>query len=337
MDLLTPEDVFSDVLQAIKLRSVVYFRSLWTAPWGYYSKAPSQPRFHFVVSGRCWFSSEDFIEPTCIRGGDLVIVAPGQPYIMRDELSSQTLLLEDLIKSQSPNGQRAKVFCSGNGGEATRMLCGRFLLEELSLNPLARSLPPALLVRGGSPAGDSLRSAFVIMENEFSIGQPGAEAIVARLMDVVFLQAIRASLDWNNKYRPGWISALQDPAIGKAVFMIHARLSSALSVDTLARECAMSRSAFAARFTQMLGESPISYVARWRMNRAAQLLGATEEKIAAVGRKVGYDSVTAFTKAFKHHLGLSPGAYRRHSALSNRRFESVQSNGSMNVRSTLAV
>lgn len=323
MDLLTPEDVFNDVLQAIKLRSVVYFRSKWTAPWGYYSKAPSQPRFHFVVSGRCWFSSEDFIEPTCVGDGDLVIVAPGQPYSMRDELSSQTLLLEDLIESQPPDEKKAGVFCSGNGGQATRMLCGRFLLEELSLNPLARSLPAVLLVRGGSHAGDSLRSAFSIMENEFSVGRPGAEAMVARLMDVIFLQAIRASLDWNQKYRPGWISALQDPAISKAVIMIHSSLSSALTVDTLARRSAMSRSAFAARFTQMLGESPISYVARWRMNRAAHLLGATEDKIAAVAHKVGYESVTAFTKAFKQHLGLSPGAYRRHRALSNRRFEST--------------
>lgn len=323
MDVLTREDVFNDVLQAIKLRSVVYFRSKWTAPWGYYSKAPSQPRFHFVVSGRCWFSSEDFIEPTCIRDGDLVIVAPGQPYSMRDELSSQTLLLEDLIKSQPPDAKKARVFCNGNGGEATRMLCGRFLLEELSLNPLARSLPAVLLVRGGSQASDSLRSAFFIVENEFSTARPGAEAVVARLMDVIFLQAIRASFDWNHKHRPGWISALQDPAIGKAVVMIHASLSSALTVDALARESAMSRSAFAARFTQMLGESPISYVARWRMNRAAHLLGATEEKIAVVAQKAGYDSVTAFTKAFKQHLGLSPGAYRRHCALSNRRFESA--------------
>ena len=204
------------------------------------------------------------------------------------------------------------------------MLCGRFVLEELSLNPLARSLPAALLVRGGSDPGDSLRLAFSIMENEFLTGRPGAEAVVARLMDVIFLQAIRTSFDSNHKYRPGWISALQDPTIGKAVVMIHGSLSSPLTVDTLARESAMSRSAFAARFTQMLSESPISYVARWRMNRAAHLLGATEEKIAAVARKVGYDSVTAFTKAFKQHLSLSPGAYRRHRALSNRRFKSVR-------------
>ena len=324
MDLLTIEDVFNDVLKAIKLRSVVYFRSKWTAPWGYHSKAPSQPRFHFVVGGRCWFSSQDFIEPTCIGDGDLVIVAPGQPYSMRDELSSQTLLLEDLIKNQPSNGKGAAVFCAGNGGEATRMLCGRFLLEELSLNPLARSLPAALLVRRDSDAGNSLRSVFSVMENEFSTGRPGAEAIVARLMDFIFLQAIRMSLDWNQKYRPGWISALQDPAIGKAVVMIHSSLSSVLTVDALARKSVMSRSAFAARFTQMLGESPISYVARWRMNRAAHLLGATEEKIAAVAHKVGYESVTAFTKAFKQHLGLSPGAYRRHRVLSNRRFESAE-------------
>ena len=317
MDLLTREDVFNDVLQAIKLRSIVYVRSNWTAPWGFHCKAPNQPRFHFVFSGRCWFSSEEFIEPICIRDGDLVIVAPGHPYRMRDELSSQTQLIEDLLKRRSPDEAKARVFSCGNGGEATRLLCGGFFLEELSLNPLARSLPAALIIRRESDAGDSLRSAFLNIEKEYSAGRPGAEAIVTRLMDVIFLQAVRASFDWDQKCRPGWITALRDPAIGKAVVMIHARLSSMLTVDTLARESGMSRSAFAGRFTQMLGESPISYVARWRMNRAAQLLGATEEKIAAVAHKVGYESVTAFTKAFKQHLGLSPGAYRRHRAPSD--------------------
>lgn len=321
MDLLTPGEVLNDVLQAVKLRSIVYVRSTWTAPWGFYCKAPSQPRFHFVLSGSCWFSSEEFIEPTCIRDGDLVIIAPGQPYRMRDELSSEALLLDDLIKRQSPDEKKARVFCCGNGGAATRLLCGRFFLEELSLNPLARSLPSALIVRRESDAGDSLRSAFLIMENEFSAGRPGAGAVVTRLMDVIFLQAIRASLDWDHKYRPAWISALQDPAIGKAVVIIHSRLSSTLTVDTLAMESGMSRSAFAARFTQMLGEPPISYVARWRMNRAAHLLRATEEKMATVAYKVGYESVPAFSKAFKQHVGLSPGTYRRHCALSNRSLE----------------
>jgi AraC family transcriptional regulator, alkane utilization regulator len=332
--LLTPEEVFNDVLQAIKLRSIVFVRSKWTAPWGFYSKAPIQPRFHFVLSGRCWFSAEDFIEPTCIRDGDLVIVAPDQPYRMRDELSSQTLLLDDIIKRRSPDEKKARVFSCGSGGEATRLLCGCFFLEELSLNPLARSLPAALIVRRESDAGDSLRSAFYTIENEYSAGRPGAEAIVTRLMEVIFLQAIRASFEWDRKCRPGWISALQDPAIGKAVVMIHARLSSTLTVDALARESGMSRSAFAARFTQMLGESPISYVARWRMNRAAQLLGASDEKIAAVAHKVGYESVTAFTKAFKQHLALSPGAYRRHCPLSDRFLNLCQRKLSVSGRSS---
>ena len=325
MDSLTPGEVFNEVLQAIKLRSVVYCQSKWTAPWGYYSKAPSQPRFHFLLSGHCWFALENLIEPTPVREGDLVIVAPTQAYSMRDEPSSHVELLEDLLERRSADDKKARILRGGKGGEATTMLCGRFLLEESSLNPLARSLPPALIVRRESDASGSLRSAFFVMDAEFSSGRPGAEAVVTRLMDVIFLQAIRSSFSVEQEYKPGWIGALLDPAIGKAIVMIHTRLNSALSVDTLARESGMSRSAFAARFTHLLGEPPISYLARWRMNRAAHLLRATDEKIARVASRVGYESVAALTKAFKQHLGLSPGAYRRHCSVANKGFAAKQS------------
>ena len=328
MDALGCAEVLNEVLQAIKLRSVVYSRSCWTAPWGYYSKAPSQPRFHFVLNGQCWFSVENFIGQTHICEGDLVIVAPAQAYSMRDKPGSSAQLLEAILEQRSAEEKKERTLHRGGGGEVTRMLCGRFLLEESSLNPLARSLPPALIVRGESDASGSLRSAFYVMEAEFSAGRPGAEAVVTRLMDVIFLQAIRSSFGLEQSFKPGWIGALQDPAIGRALVTIHAHLNSGLSVDALARECGMSRSAFARRFTQLVGEPPISYVARWRMNRAAHLLHATDEKIARVAARVGYDSVAALTRAFKKHLGLAPGAYRHQFSVASKGFEASQSTAS---------
>jgi AraC-like DNA-binding protein len=239
-----------------------------------------------------------------------VIVAPGQAYSMRDELVSPLQRLAEVLERRSVEEKKARILCAGKGGEAMTMLCGRFLLEESGLNPLARSLRPVLIVKRESDACESLHSAFRVMEAESSSGRPGAEAIISRLMDVIFLQAVRSSFETDHNHKPSWVGALLDPVIGKSIVTIHNRLNDSLSVDILASESGMSRSSFAAHFAQLCGEPPMTYVARWRMNRAAHLLRATHEKIAVVASRVGYDSVPALTKVFKKYLGVSPGAYR---------------------------
>jgi AraC-like DNA-binding protein len=237
---------------------------------------------------------------------------------MRDDLSSPLQLLEQILERRSIGEKKARILRAGADGKATTMLCGRFLLEESGVNPLAVSLPPALIVRGKSDTSGCLHSAFLLMEAELGAGRPGAEAVVSRLMDVIFLQAIRSSVAMDQPQKPSWVGALLDPVIGKALVTIHTRLGASLNVDALAREIGMSRSAFSARFAQLVGEPPMSYVTRWRMNRAAYFLRSTDKKIAAVASSVGYDSAPALIRAFKQFFGVSPGAYRRHFSIEQR-------------------
>jgi len=318
MDWLTDQrraNVFSEVLHAISLRSVLYCRAHWTAKWGFYTKANSQACFHFLTSGSCWLELENLIEPTPVGEGDLVIVAPGQAYSMRDDLSSPLQSLEEALESRSPEDKRYGILYAGTGGKATKLLFGRFVIEELDVNPLVASLPPALIVRGKSDASESVRSAFLLMEAELAARRPGAEAVVSRLMDLIFLHALQSTFVTEPSHKPNWVTALTDPVIGKALIAIHTRLEAPLSVDGLAREVGMSRSSFSARFGELAGEPPMSYLTRWRINRAAHFLRSTDQKIAAVAARVGYDSGPAFVRAFKRFFGVSPGAYRRHCSI----------------------
>jgi AraC-like DNA-binding protein len=231
---------------------------------------------------------------------------------MRDDLSSPLQSLEEALESRSLDDKRDRILYAGTGGNVTKLLFGRFVIEERDVNPLAASLPPALILRGKSDASESVRSALLLMEAELSAGRPGAEAVVSRLMDVVFLQALQSTFAKEPQHKPSWVNALTDPVIGNALIAIHTRLEAPLGVRSLAREVGMSRSSFSARFGKLTGEPPMSYVMRWRINRAAHLLRSTDQKIAAVAARVGYDSAPAFVRAFKRFFGTSPGAYRRH-------------------------
>jgi AraC-like DNA-binding protein len=304
--------VFSEVLHAINLRNVIFCRGHWTSKWGFSTKANTHARFHFLTSGSCWLEIENLIEPTSVGEGDLVIVAPGQAYCMRDDLSSPLQSLEEALESRSPEDKRDRILHGGTGGKTTKLLFGRFVIEERDVNPLVASLPPALIVRGKSDAGELVRSTFLLMDAELAAGRPGAEAVVSRLMDVIFLQALQSTFASEPPHKPSWITALNDPVIGKALIAIHTRLEAPISVGSLASEVAMSRSSFSARFAELTGEPPMSYVTRWRINRSAYLLRSTNEKIAAVAARVGYDSPAAFVRAFKRSFGVSPGAYRNH-------------------------
>jgi AraC-like DNA-binding protein len=309
--------VFGEVLRAINVRSVIFCRARWTARWGFYSKANSHASFHFLTSGSCWLELENLIEPTPVGEGDLVIVTPGRAYSMRDDISSPLQSLEDTLESRSSEDKRNRIHNAGTGGKPTRLLFGRFIIEERDVNPLLASLPPALIVRAKSGASESVRSTFQFMESELTANRPGVEAVVSRLMDVIFLQALQSTFTMEPPHGPRWVSALADPVIGKALIAIHTRLETPLSVEILAREVGMSRSSFAARFGELAGEPPMSYVTRWRINHAAHFLRSSDQKIAAIAASVGYDSPPAFVRAFKRFFKISPGAYRRLYSISN--------------------
>ena len=206
-----------------------------------------------------------------------------------------------------------KNFVWENGGAGTTMLCGGFRLEEGKANPLLASLPPVLVARDGIAAGVSLRSVFQLVDAEMAAAAAGSEALVSRMSDVIFLQAVRSSFAADCEQAPGLVRGLRDPAIGKSLVAMHSRPDYAWTVEVMAEEVAMSRSAFASRFVELVGETPMGYLSRWRLNRAALWLRSGDSTLAQVATRVGYQSEAAMSRAFKRCFGLSPGAYRRQS------------------------
>lgn len=155
-----------------------------------------------------------------------------------------------------------------------------------------------------------LEANLQFVASEMASGLPGAQTVVSRLADILFVQAIRAYLAESGARSKGWLRGLLDPQIGHALALMHQRPEAPWTVQSLAADVGMSRSAFAARFTDLVEESPLVYLTRWRMSRASTLLRGTSG-IAEVATKVGYDAESAFSKAFKRWMGKAPGAYRR--------------------------
>ncbi len=306
-------DVLTDALEAIHVTSLLSGRLELSAPWGI-RKAPKSPGFFVVTRGTCWFQMDGLDAPIQLYGGDLVLLPHGHAHSLRDSLATPLVSAEQVFGGcpQRKNCQPGGVFAFGGGGAVTTLVGGKIQFEDAGTNPLLRSLPPMIHVRGdnGTPM-PWLDTCLQFIAMEMSSGQPGASTIVSRLADILFVQAIRAHVQSSGAHAKGWLSALSDPQIGKALSLIHEQPHAPWSVESLASEVAMSRSSFSARFGELVEEPPLTYLTRWRMQRASKLLRTGDDTIATVAGKVGYDAEAAFSKAFKRWMGTAPGAYRR--------------------------
>jgi len=309
---IKPQDVLNEVLQSVRLRSAIYCRAHMTGEWGFRVEARDHARFHFVKSGNCWIHIDDTNNPIQLDCGDLVILTRGQGHVLRGSIDSPVEPLTELLKRMPLDEKRRFVW--DNGGAATTMLCGGFRLEEQRANPLLSTLPPVLVVRDRVAKGISLRNVFELAEAELMAGNLGTEALVSRVSDVIFLHAIRSCFGADCGRVPGLIKGLGDPNVGQALTAMHSEIERPWTVEALASQIGMSRSAFASRFLELVGEPPMTYLARWRLNRGAVLLRTNAFKMLQVATSVGYDSEASFSRAFRRLFGLSPGAYRRHFA-----------------------
>jgi AraC-like DNA-binding protein len=203
----------------------------------------------------------------------------------------------------------------GGEGDRVTLVSGRITFEDELHNPLLAVLPRVIPLQG--ELGRSipwLESTLKFIACEAESGRPGARTVISRLADVLFIQVVRghlARISDGNQETPGWLGALTEPQIGTALGLVHQSPECAWTVASLAQRVGMSRSAFASRFTQLVGEPPLHYITRWRMQKAAGLLRQGHKTLAEVAEQVGYESETAFSKAFKRSVGSSPGAYRR--------------------------
>jgi AraC family transcriptional regulator, alkane utilization regulator len=303
-------DVLTDVLETVRVGAACYGRVEAAAPWGIGVDADEEyAKFHVVLAGDCWLEVVGH-DPIHLNGGDLVALPHGHAHTLRDAQQSPIRPLRELITVSSGKCQPS-ISTGGDGASAT-LVTGSFHFEDRRNNPLLSVLPPVIVLPGElSRNVHWLEPTLKFIACEAASGRPGAQTVVSRLADVLFIQIVRGYLATLPPGASGWLGALGDTQIGSALGLIHQSPELDWTVQSLAARVAMSRSAFASRFARLVGEPPLSYVTRWRMQKAAGLLRQSSATLADIAERVGYDSEAAFSKAFKRAVGSAPGAYRR--------------------------
>ncbi len=309
-------DLLSQVLSAISLRSVVFCRCELRAPWGFRVPKREMTGFHVITAGRCRLEMAEPKTDVEVAAGDLLLFPHGHAHQMRDPPTAGTIPFQQALEKNPLDAQR--VFRGGGGGPLTSLLCGEFVLEDRRINPLLAALPPLVLIRGEEgQAAPWLRVTLDHVLAEVRATDQGAEVVLTRLADVLLIQTLRAYFQSVEGRTTGWIGGLKDPQISAALSLIHSRCGEPWTVASLAREAAMSRSAFSEKFKALVGEPPLAYLARWRLHSAARMLRSSNAKLAQVARRVGYESAVAFHKAFKRVIGAAPGDFRRQARASH--------------------
>ena len=314
MDPFEPDDrALTELLQGVHMDGVFYCPSLFSEPWGV-SLPPMGDCvwFHVVTSGSGTVVL-DGAAPTTFHAGDLLLVPHGTGHRAWGAGPAPTPSVLDL--PHDTLSERYGILRHGGGGARTELVCGGVRFVHPAARTLIAALPRLIHIDAADvPRRDWLRTTLDLIDDETRAARPGSDVIVSRLCDIIVVQAIRTWIEHDPSARTGWLGALRDARIGAAMAAIHRAPGAGWTVESLADEAMMSRSAFAARFTELVGEPAMRYVTRWRMQVAHDLLATGEHTVAAAGRAVGYDGEAAFSRAFKRTTGRSPGAVARDAA-----------------------
>jgi AraC-like DNA-binding protein/mannose-6-phosphate isomerase-like protein (cupin superfamily) len=314
-------DALSDALRVVRLKGGVFLNAQFTAPWCLSSQAgPADSGslfehsehvvlYHYVAEGRLLAQTqgENSIE---IEAGEVVIFPRNNHHLLGSDLALSPVPTRQVVRRASDG--RGWVITHGGGGELTRIVCGFLGCDRLDGNPLLESLPAVLRfdARTGS-AGAWIRSSLEFASGELAAGRAGADIVLAKLSELLFIEALRHYVDALPDEQTGWLAGLKDPFVSRALSLLHGQLSRQWTVDELGSEAGLSRSALADRFTRLIGEPPMRYLGRWRIQVAAHQLRDTDATLAQIADNVGYGSEAAFSRAFKLATGRPPAAWRK--------------------------
>lgn len=314
-----PLDAFSDVLRVMRLAGGVFLEAEFTAPWcvkGQISADLCKPFLvaprhiiasHFVAQGHMQLRV-DGGESVDVQAGELVLLSRNDDHSFGSDLDAAPIPAQQMIQPPQLGGI-SRIKCGG-GGEATQILCG-FLGSETAFSPLLSSLPQVLkLDVRATASGVWIESSFRFAVSEIAAGRMGSATVIAKLSELLFVEAVSQYVASLPEERRGWLAGLRDPQIGRALALLHGRPIENWTAEALALEVGMSRSVFAERFTSLVGQPPMQYLTLWRMHLAAQLLREGHANVAQVAVAVGYESEAAFSRAFKRQFGTSPGGWR---------------------------
>jgi AraC-like DNA-binding protein len=296
----------------------VFLDGVFTAPWCVSSRVgpedfpgpaampASLVAFHYVIEGRMLVLL-DGAEPVEARAGRMVLLPRNDPHLLSSAPGLAPADPEPAL--QRVDGDLMQLVVGG-GGEATRLVCG-FVGSDVQRHPLLEALPPVFVLDVSSqPCGEFVAASFRYAAQEVASGRAGSETVLAKLSELLFVEAVRRYAETLPTDRKGWLAGLRDPAVGRALALMHMRVAHPWTTEQLAAEVNLSRSAFAERFTQLVGVPPITYLTDWRMQVAAARLRDSPRAIAQIAAEMGYESEATFTRAFKRSMGVAPGRYR---------------------------
>ncbi|WP_264675841.1 AraC family transcriptional regulator [Dactylosporangium fulvum] len=302
-------DPLGEALHLLHMTGTLYCRAECTAPWGVaVPHLDGVMTLQVVTAGEAWLEV-DGEEPLLLRPGSMSLIPHGTPHRLRSDPDARADPLFDLPVEKVSG--RYEILRHGGGGARTNVMYGVMEVDHVAARRLAGQLPAVLHLDSWN-ADDAgwLGSTLRFIAREAAELRPGGETVITRLADILVIQAIRAWLDSAPDARVGWLAALRDDQVGRALRSIHRAPERDWSVQSLAREAGMSRSAFAARFTTLVGESAMRYLTEWRLQLARAHLPRTTEPLSTTARRFGYQSEAAFSRAFKREFGISPGRLR---------------------------
>ncbi|MBL8701425.1 MAG: AraC family transcriptional regulator [Alphaproteobacteria bacterium] len=316
-------DALSDVLRVVRIKGGVFLQAEFTAPWCVASRvAPDACRallegadhlvlYHYVLEGRMTARlAGRGAAPVELEAGHVLLLPHNDAHLLGSDLRLPPVPTQQLLVATT--GSRMWEIRHGAGGAPTRIVCGFLGCDRLAGNPLIDSLPGLMTfdARDG-PAADWIRGTLEFAAGELAAQRAGSQTMLAKLSELLFVEALRRHVDTLPADRTGWLAGLRDAAVSRALALLHREIARPWTVDDLGREVGMSRSALAERFTRLIGEPPMRYLARWRVQAAAHQLRHGDANLARIAEQVGYESEAAFSRAFKRHVGIAPALWRR--------------------------
>jgi AraC-like DNA-binding protein len=326
-------DTLSDVLRAVRLRGAVFYYIDGSSPW--VAEAPPAAEiipaimpgtehmieFHGVVQGSCWGAIVGE-PPIRLEAGDVILFPQGDPHVMSSAPKMRAPRVDkDLffaprppqlpfaLTMKGPEVTTARL--DGGGDNRDTIVCGFLGLDSRPFNPLLAALPRVIHVSGATLGPDSWVASFLrAAANESNQRRPGGEAVLERMSEMLFVEVLRRYVDSLPPEQIGWLAGMRDPAVGRVLALLHEKPDAPWTLERLADEAAMSRSSLHERFVHFIGQPPMQYLTKWRMQVAARLLRDTTSKLIEIALAAGYESEAAFSRAFKREVGVAPGAWR---------------------------
>lgn len=310
-------DALSDALRVLRLTGAVFLDAAFTAPWCVVSNPRGNSRlmagspdivfFHVLTEGRCKARLTEGGETMEFSAGDLIMLPRGSGHLMGSDLRIAAVASDAFVRA----GRLLRVE-HGGGGDTTRFVCGFLRCDERLCGPMLEALPRLMRV----PLGEGAISGWVkgllaAGARESAAAGPGSESMLAKLSELLFVEALRRYTEQLPEQQTGWLAGVRDRFVGRALALMHERPERDWTVDELAAAVGLSRSSLSQRFTDFIGQPPMQYLTRWRLTIAAQRLRNDDVSLARIAADSGYDSEAAFNRAFKRALGTTPAAWRR--------------------------